>query len=424
MKGIVKLIAITALAGVVLTAFASASASDDKKEINYGAFEEDDPMNISAPKVLEKMEAAEFTGSDGTLKYRIYKSPAYKTKDESTPALMLVFLHGSGGSGDDNEQQIKDQITTVNYLVCDLADQLFADIPYVVVAPQCPVGSQWAETPYAKGSYSIDEVAVSKPLQLVYELVTELQCKEGITTANTVIGGISMGGYGTWDIALRHPEICGSLIPICGAGDPTKATLIKDKRIWAFHGDKDLSVPVSGSRDMAEALNNAGAESFTYTELAGVGHNAWSPAMTEVKDPYLLQWLFDGVSYTVKTEIEGEGTITETVSNVKGGDTVKIEFSPKEGYVPGAVFVDGKEVTPTVPQDGAMYISLENVSKNYTVKAVFEKAAEESSEAEEAEGGKKGGLSTGAWLGIIGGAAAVAAAVTTAIVVSKKKKKK
>lgn len=422
MKGIIKLIAVTALAGAVLATVVSATESAEKTAINYGAFEEEDPTLIYAPQILAKMEAKEFKGKDGTLKYRVYESPAYKTKDESTPALLLVFLHGSGGSGDDNEQQIKDQRTMVNYLVSDLGDQLFAEIPFKVIAPQCPLNSQWAKIVYANGSYSTDNIQISEPLQLVYELVTDLQAKEGITTANTVIGGISMGGYGTWDLATRHPEICGSLIPICGAGDPSKASLIKDKRIWAFHSDNDTSVPVSGSRDMIAALKEAGAKNVTYTEFEGRGHNAWTPAMTEVKDPYLLEWFFDGITYSVTTELEGEGEITESVMAVKGGETVKIEFTPAEGFAPDKVYLDGKEVNPTVPQDGAMYITLENVKANHKVKAVFTKLEEESSVDAGGNEGKKG-LPLPAVIALIGGAVAVATAVTTAIIVSKKKKK-
>lgn len=421
MKGLVKLLAITALAGMAISVFSLPAMAEDKT-IDYGAFEEDDPRNISAAAVLAKMTAEEFTGSTGTLKYRIYKSPAYKTKSADTPALMLVFLHGSGGKGDDNELQIKDQVTMVNYMVSDLGDTLFADIPFVVIAPQCPMDTQWAKSSYSTGSYSIDDIEISAPMQLVYELIVKMQAEEGITVDNTVIGGISMGGYGTWDLGLRHPEICGGLIPMCGGGDPTKASLIKDKRIWAFHGDKDTAVPVSASRDMDAALKEAGASDYTYTEMAGVTHNVWSPAMTEVKDPYLLQWLFEGITYSVTTELEGEGEVTKSVSGVKKGETVKIELTPDEGYTYGKVYLDGSEITPVVPQDGAAYVELKDISKNHTVKAVFDKLPEESSEEPASAEPPKKGLSKGALFGIIGGAIALGAAVTAIIAVSKKRK--
>ena len=269
MKGLVKLLAVTALAGMALSVF-SIPALAVEKTVDYGAFEEDDPRNIAADAILAKMEAAEFTGKDGTLKYRIYKSPSYLKKEKDTPALLLVFLHGSGGKGDNNEQQIRDQITTVNYMVSDLGDTLFADYPFIAVAPQCPDGAQWVDTDYSSCSYSIDALPISKPQQLVYELVTDLQAKEGITVDNTVVGGISMGGYGAWDLALRHPEIVGGVIPMCGGGDPTYAQRIKDKRIWAFHGDKDTAVPVEGSREMDVALKEAGQATTSIPKWQGL----------------------------------------------------------------------------------------------------------------------------------------------------------
>lgn len=431
MKKLFKILAVTALTGMVLTVSSVVGAAEETPKINFGAFEEEDPYNLMAPAILAKMSAMEYTGTTGTLKYRIYESPAYKANTEGKAPIMLVFLHGSGGKGDDNEGQIKDQQTTVNYMVCDLADQLFKDIPYVVIAPQCPEGHQWVNTDYAGYSYSIDEVAISDPLQLVYELVCSMQTEKGISPQNTVVGGISMGGYGAWDLGLRHPEVCDTLIPICGAGDPSKAEAIKDKRVWAFHSDNDVSVPVEGSREMIAALKELGAEKVSYTEFQGRGHNAWGPAMTEVKDPYLLEWIFETpkfATYTITTELTGEGTVSETMSAVAAGETVKVEFSPKEGYAPKAVYLDGKEVAPVVPQDGAMYIEIKNVNADHAVKVVFEKTVDEASgenSVDETVSNKKGGLSKGTKIALaVGGAIAVAAGLAVAIGCSKKKKKK
>ena len=66
------------------------------------------------------------------------------------------------------------------------------------------------------------------------------------------------------------------------------APLIKDIPVWAFHGEKDPAVPVSGSREMVEAIKKAGG-SPRYTEYPGVGHNSWSPAFEEKE---FWTWLF------------------------------------------------------------------------------------------------------------------------------------
>ena len=143
--------------------------------------------------------------------------------------------------------------------------------------------------------------------------------------------------------------------------------------------------------------------------------------MTEVKDPYLLQWLFEGITCTVTTEVEGEGEVSKSQSGVKLGETVKIELTPAQGYTYGKVYIDGTEVVPVVPQDGAAYIELAEISKNYHVKVVFDKQVEESSE-DVSDKPEKKGLGTGALIGIIGGALAVGAAVAAVIIGMKKKK--
>jgi predicted peptidase len=100
--------------------------------------------------------------------------------------------------------------------------------------------------------------------------------------------GISMGGYGSWDLAARMPEWFAAVIPICGGGDETTAPKLKGLPIWCFHGAADKAVPVERSRTMVEAVKAAGG-TVQYTEYEGVGHDSWSPAY---RDPATLDWLF------------------------------------------------------------------------------------------------------------------------------------
>lgn len=100
--------------------------------------------------------------------------------------------------------------------------------------------------------------------------------------------GQSMGGYGAWDIIQRRPELFAAAIPTCGAGDPSRAAVLKDLPVWIFHGSNDRSVPVSGSRQMETALKKVGGN-VRYTEYAGLGHCSWPRAYAE---PGLVEWLF------------------------------------------------------------------------------------------------------------------------------------
>ena len=112
--------------------------------------------------------------------------------------------------------------------------------------------------------------------------------REPIDPARIYLTGLSMGGYGSWDLAARMPDRFAAVIPICGGGDGATAAKIKDLPIWCFHGDADTAVRVERSRTMIEALRAAGGAP-KYSELAGVGHDSWTPAY---RDPDVLAWLF------------------------------------------------------------------------------------------------------------------------------------
>lgn len=241
----------------------------------------------SAEKVLAKTEARVFDDGGRPLNYRLYRSPAC---GGGRAAKLFVYLHGAGGRGDDNRLQIEDQCALMNYLASDSAEAALASIPYIVIAPQCPVGASWVSSPFDGGSYSLSNTPISEPLGSVYKLMQSLEKSEGINRGESVLTGISMGGYGTWDLAQRHPEEFRTAAPICGGGDPAEAERLRGVRLWAFHCTGDQSVPVSASRDMIKALAAAGI-SAAYTEFPREAHNAWTPAFEEVKYPLLIEWL-------------------------------------------------------------------------------------------------------------------------------------
>ena len=116
----------------------------------------------------------------------------------------------------------------------------------------------------------------------------QLIAKKPIDTRRIYLTGLSMGGYGTWDLIARQPERFAAAIPICGGGDPATAERIKHIPLWVFHGDADSAVKVSRSRDMVAALKQAGGEP-KYTEYEGVGHDSWTRTY---KSPEIYEWLF------------------------------------------------------------------------------------------------------------------------------------
>ncbi len=101
------------------------------------------------------------------------------------------------------------------------------------------------------------------------------------------ITGASMGGFGTWELIMRRPDLFAAAAPVCGGGDETKAERVAKLPIWMFHGEKDEAVKVLASRTMHEALRKLGAPVF-YREVPGAPHNIGDPTMRTD----MLEWLF------------------------------------------------------------------------------------------------------------------------------------
>lgn len=167
--------------------------------------------------------------------------------------------------------------------------------PCFVVIPQMETSQQWVNVDVHKGSY-VQPVQPSIPLLLTKDLLDSLQHKyTGIDASRLYITGLSNGGLGTWDTIERWPNYFAAAAPIAGAGDPSKAAVLKNLPIWAFHGSADPTIPVSGSRDMIAAIQAAGGHP-KYTEFAGQGHGVWpyvySLNTSALRVAAFFAWLF------------------------------------------------------------------------------------------------------------------------------------
>jgi predicted peptidase len=196
---------------------------------------------------------------------------------------LVIFLHGSGERGSDNEAQLKWGV--MNFAT----DQNMMLHPAFVLVPQCPEKIDWANFSRATGPADRHLLATpSLPMELVMGLIRQLIKTMPVDSNRIYITGLSMGGYGTFDAIERYPEIFAAAVPVCGGGDLSKASSIKQIPIWIFHGSEDPNVDPSYSLEMVEALTKQGAHPG-FTLYPEVGHYAWLGAYS---DPLLMEWLF------------------------------------------------------------------------------------------------------------------------------------
>jgi predicted peptidase len=218
-----------------------------------------------------------FTHDGGELAYRLL-APARVEADKKYP--LVVFLHGAGERGNDNEKQL----IHGSALFTKYRDKF----PAFVLFPQCPNGKRWVEVDWSQKTPHVSPKEASEPMKRTRALIDQLVKNKPIDTSRIYIMGLSMGGYGVWDFMARYPDVAAAAVPICGGADNTTAAAIKHIPVWAFHGAKDAVVWPIRSQSMVEELKKAGG-TVRYTEYPSVGHNSWTPAFAEAE---LLPWLF------------------------------------------------------------------------------------------------------------------------------------
>ena len=225
-------------------------------------------------------QALEFKASSGkTLRYRLLEPPSGKA---GRKAPLVIFLHGVGERGSDNRRQLANGVREF-FLKADHREKF----PCFALVPQCPRDDFWVKTRWNAESMT----QAPKPTgatSAVLELAARLIRERPVDADRVYVMGLSMGGYGTWDLITRKPKLFAAAVPICGGGDESKALRAKGVAVWAFHGERDGVVKPHRSKKMVAAIRSAGGKA-KLTTYPGVGHGAWGPALRE---PALMAWMF------------------------------------------------------------------------------------------------------------------------------------
>ncbi len=233
----------------------------------------------------DSFQRAQYISGSDTLPYRVLLPKNY---DKTKAYPVVLFLHGAGERGRDNEKQLVH------------GSKLFLDsinrekFPAIVIFPQCAEDSYWSNVEIKRDTagirtfhFNLNEEPTSM-MKLLLEFVKQLPRQYKIVENRFYVTGLSMGGMGTFEIVRRLPKRFAAALPICGGADPASAKQIKHLPWWIFHGDQDNVVPISHSETMVNALKAAGA-TVKFSVYPGVGHNSWDNAFAE---PDYLQWMF------------------------------------------------------------------------------------------------------------------------------------
>jgi len=200
----------------------------------------------TAVVTAQAAQQAKSTVMQTRIDYLLFQPKSYS--DSGKPVPLIVFLHGSGESGSDLEKVKKwgpPAIVEAN-----------PDFPFMVVSPQLPEPNGWN-------------------IPVLKAMIDDVLAKYNVDRSRVYLTGMSMGGYGAWELAMRHPDYFAAIAPICGGGNPRNVAKLKDIPTWVFHGAKDTAVPEVASAMLVDALKAAGGN-VKYTMLAEGSHvDSW-----------------------------------------------------------------------------------------------------------------------------------------------------
>ncbi len=183
---------------------------------------------------------------------------------------VILFLHGIGESGTDLWKTAT--YGPVRYI------EKHPDFPFIVVSPQCPIGSKWSD-------------------QAVLKVLEDVISKYAVDTNRIYLTGLSQGGFGVWSLATTYPQYFAAVAPISGGGDVMGFITVKWSKdrvaplqhlpLWAFHGAKDTVVSVSEDIRMVDALKKFGDRDVKLTIYPDGQHNVWNETYD---NPELYHW--------------------------------------------------------------------------------------------------------------------------------------
>ncbi len=176
---------------------------------------------------------------------------------------LVFFLHGAGERGTDPDNAMRH-----GYM--KYVREQGKEYPFIFIAPQCPEGKYWGCYTESLSAF-LDELLETLP----------------IDRSRVYLTGLSMGGTGTWMLAMARPDLFAALMPVCGSGIYWNVAPLLQTPIYMVHGDSDTCVPISDSIEMLTSVNSRGGKAQIKI-CYGVGHDAWNYAYT---DDALLEWL-------------------------------------------------------------------------------------------------------------------------------------
>ena len=235
------------------------------------------------PQFVALFQAREFSYTGGrhheeTFRYRLYMP--HKLHDRCP---LLLWLHGAGESGRDNERNLR----WLDQLIPPSEEK--GGVPFFILVVQCQGhDSPWYHVARSSSDGMESDTQTNDMLDVAFAILHATIDEYPIDPNRIYLSGISSGGSACWELAIRHPEVFAAVAPLGSIGSTNRdLKSIVNTPVWAFHSDQDENTPVEAVRTTIYALRTFSGNAHL-TEIHSTDHNCWTDAFGKYG---LMDWL-------------------------------------------------------------------------------------------------------------------------------------
>ena len=242
-----------------------------------------EPFNTAAiPPELVRLFSLEkyyYTGGqyrETTFHYRLFK-PNISKQTRRHP--LIVWLHGAGAT----ELNEKDHVGQLKHLLLIFDEPERPDkYPFFLLAMQMKVNHWFIQNGLPQDGKGDEQITV------LIEILDDIMQKHPIDPNRIYLTGVSAGGSGCWELALRYPDRFAAVAPLASEfTDTSRVRQFYGIPIWVFHSNRDQKPTPESARRMVAAINKAGGNAH-FTEIESTLHDCWIAAFQKYR---LLDWL-------------------------------------------------------------------------------------------------------------------------------------
>ena len=277
---------------------------------------------VALPLFLGAQNEYKFTAYRGVVSngYNFWVSTPDTYDSTKNDMPVILFLHGASLCGSD--------LYRVRRYGCLDAISMGRDINALLVAPQNP-GGPWSP-------------------QKIMNVLDWVQQHYVFDSNRIYVIGMSLGGYGTFDLCATYPEKFAAAMALCGGSSRKDFCGLNKLPLWVIHGTADRAVSISQSQRIVDAMNQCGpTDLLRFDKFSGINHSQLAKMfyLPETYEWLMSHSLSDSVRFVNKDIVITASSMGAAYQNINRSANKIVVIDNQKTVPPLVMTVDTNNLT-------------------------------------------------------------------------------